>query len=158
MAKASPQQTQAYQQAVQRVIPPKPLARNAVMAFLVGGTITAAAQVVMNLLRGAGLPPADATSWTAAVFVLIGLLLTGLGIYDDIGRIGGMGAFLPITGFANSIGSAAMEFKREGWVLGLGARIFQIAGPVIVYGVASATLVAGVMQLLGGARSALSLP
>lgn len=158
MAKASPQQTQAYQQAVQRVIPPKPLARNAVMAFLVGGIITAAAQVVMNLLRGAGLPPADATSWTAAVFVLIGLLLTGLGIYDDIGRIGGMGAFLPITGFANSIGAAAMEFKREGWVLGLGARIFQIAGPVIVYGVASATLVAGVMQLLGGARSALSLP
>ncbi|ADU51251.1 SpoVA protein [Thermaerobacter marianensis DSM 12885] len=158
MARASKQQTQAYQQAVRRVLPPKPIARNALMAFLVGGTIATAGQVVLNLLQGAGLPPTDAASWTAAVFILIGLLLTGLGVYDDLGRVGGMGAFLPITGFANSVGSAAMEFKREGWVLGLGARMFQIAGPVIVYGLAAATVVAGLVTLLGGARAAVGAP
>lgn len=158
MARASKEQTQAYQKAVQRILPPKPIARNALMAFLVGGTICTAGQVVLNLLKNAGLPAADAAAWTGSVFILVGLLLTGLGVYDDLGRVGGMGAFLPITGFANSIGSAAMEFKREGWVLGLGARIFQIAGPVIVYGVAAATVVAGLMTLFGGARAALGAP
>ncbi|QBS37946.1 MULTISPECIES: SpoVA/SpoVAEb family sporulation membrane protein [Thermaerobacter] len=158
MAKASQQQTQEYQQAVRRILPPKPIARNALMAFLVGGTICTAGQVVLNLLKNAGLPATEATAWTAAVFILIGLLLTGMGVYDDLGRIGGMGAFLPITGFANSIGSAAMEFKREGWVLGLGARIFQIAGPVIVYGIAAATVVAGLATWLGGARATLGAP
>ncbi|PZN11753.1 MAG: stage V sporulation protein AD [Bacillota bacterium] len=158
MARASKDQTQAYQQAVQRVLPPKPIARNTLMAFLVGGMITTAGQAVMDLLLATGLPRLDATRWTSAVFILIGLLLTGLGIYDKIGTIGGMGAFLPITGFANSIGSAAMEFKREGWVLGVGAGIFQIAGPVVVYGLAAAMVVAGVIQMLAGARAALGMP
>ncbi|HEY8393279.1 MAG TPA: SpoVA/SpoVAEb family sporulation membrane protein [Thermaerobacter sp.] len=158
MARASKDQTQAYQQAVQHVLPPKPIARNTLMAFLVGGTITTAGQVVMNLLLAAGLPRTEATSWTSVVFILIGLLLTGLGVYDKIGSVGGMGAFLPITGFANSIGSAAMEFKREGWVLGVGAGIFQIAGPVVVYGLAAAAVVAGVTHLLQGARAALGMP
>ena len=158
MARASQQQTQAYQQAVRRVLPPKPIGRNALMAFLVGGTICTAGQVVLNLLLSTGMPKTDATAWTSSAFIVVGLLLTGLGVFDDLGRIGGMGAFLPITGFANSIGSAAMEFKREGWVLGLGARIFQIAGPVIVYGVAAATLMAGVVSLMGGSRAALGMP
>lgn len=83
--------------------------------------------------------------------IFIGGLLTALGVYDEIGRVGGAGSAIPITGFANTIVSAAMEFRSEGFVLGMAARMFQIAGPVIVYGVVSAIL-AGVIRwlLVGG--------
>ncbi|HEY8449636.1 MAG TPA: SpoVA/SpoVAEb family sporulation membrane protein, partial [Bacillota bacterium] len=91
-------------------------------------------QAVMNWFLRNGLRPDDAAASTAAVMIGVGALLTGLGVYDEVGRFGGMGAALPITGFANSIVAPALEYKREGYVLGVAARMFSIAGPVVVYG------------------------
>lgn len=90
------------------------------------------------------MPLDDAAGPTAAIMIVVGSVLTGLGIYDELGRIGGMGAALPVTGFANSMVAPALEYKREGYVLGVGSRMFSIAGPVVVYGllvsIASASL------------------
>ena len=115
-------------------------------AFLVGGLICALAQVIMYLweLAGAGGDAATATSMT---LVFIGALLTGLGIYDDIAKFAGAGALVPITGFANAVASPALEFKSEGLVLGLAAKMFVIAGPVIVYGLA-ASVVYGLLLVM----------
>lgn len=132
---------QHYQKLVQAKKPPRPVLRNALAAFLIGGLICAVGQLVMNYFVSHGMPPKEAAGPTSGVMVFLGALLTGLGIYDQIGRVGGMGSALPITGFANSIVSPAMEFKREGFVLGVGARMFVIAGPVIVYGLVTSFFV-----------------
>lgn len=150
--KASDAQSRRYLQFADSRGPQKPILKNAVLAFLVGGTICAIGQVVLNLFVARGLPLKDAAPATSTVMIVAGLLLTGLGVYDEIGRVGGMGAALPITGFANSIAAPAMEFKREGFVLGVGARMFVVAGPVIVYGVATAVLAALAVFLLRGGR------
>ncbi|HHY76430.1 MAG TPA: stage V sporulation protein AC [Firmicutes bacterium] len=120
--------------------PPRPILRNALLAFLVGGAICTVAQVILGVLS-TKLPRVQAQAMTSSIMVFLGALLTGLGVYDEIGRFAGMGAALPITGFANSVVSPAMEFKREGFVLGVSARMFQVAGPVIVYGSLSALIV-----------------
>src|SRR5579875_2986495 len=99
-----------------------PLVRNAVLAFLVGGAICAIGQVFFDFFLSRGMPPDQAGGFTSVIIVFLGALLTGLGVYDELVKVGGMGASLPISGFANSIVSPAMEFKREGWVLGVGAK------------------------------------
>ena len=115
-------------------------------AFASGGLICALAQVIMYLweLAGAGGDAATATSMT---LVFIGALLTGLGIYDDIAKFAGAGALVPITGFANAVVSPAIEFKAEGFVTGMAAKMFTIAGPVIVYGT-TASVVYGLIYWL----------
>ncbi|MCL6450122.1 MAG: stage V sporulation protein AC [Acetobacteraceae bacterium] len=148
--KATPGQARRYQELVSAKTPRKPVARNAALAFLVGGAICALGQVAFNLFVSRGLDPVQAAAPTAGVVVLLGALLTGIGIYDELGRFGGMGAALPISGFANSIVSPAMEFKREGLVLGVGAKMFTVAGPVIVYGLVTAYAVAVARWLLLG--------
>jgi stage V sporulation protein AC len=95
-----------------------------------------------------GLARIEASTAATATMIFIGALLTGLGIYDEIGKFGGAGSIVPITGFANSIVSPAMEFKREGYVLGVGAKLFTVAGPVLVYGIATSTVVGIVYFLL----------
>ncbi len=135
--------------------PPLPHLNNLILAFVVGGSICAVGQVFYNYFSRRGLPPEQAGAFTAVAIVAIGALLTGVGLYDEIARVGGMGASLPISGFANSIVSPAMEYKREGWVLGVGARMFGVAGPVVVYGLLAALLVAIVYL---GAHGQLSLP
>ncbi len=147
MVKASNRQKEAYQQLLQKHTPSRPIFRNLVLAFLVGGAITTIGQGVLNFFVSQGLSPKDAATPTAGVMIFLGALLTGLGVYDKIGKFAGMGSALPITGFANSIVSPALEFKREGFVLGVGARMFQVAGPVIVYGVVS-SLVVSVLHIL----------
>ncbi|HHW13700.1 MAG TPA: SpoVA/SpoVAEb family sporulation membrane protein, partial [Firmicutes bacterium] len=97
-----------------------------------------------------GLSPDKAGGPTAAVMVFLGAFLTALGVYDEVGRIGGAGSAIPITGFANSIVAAAMEFKTEGFVMGTAARMYQIAGPVITYGVVSAIVVGVIRFLVAG--------
>ena len=90
----------------------------------------------------------QAIAFTAGIMIAAGATLTGFGIYDEIGRVGGMGSALPITGFANSIVSPAMEFKREGFILGVSAKMFNVAGPVIVYGLLSAAIVTAAILVL----------
>lgn len=114
---------------------PKPtVVKNTVLAFIVGGLICVLGQVIMNYSTSLGMTEKEAGAVTAAALVFGGALLTGLGIYDELGRYAGAGSIVPISGFANSIASAAMEFKQEGFIYGVGFRLFTIAGPVIVYG------------------------
>lgn len=127
-----------YTKYVEKISPKPSYIKNYIMAFLVGGTICCIGQGIndfyMKIVHLEKLASATATSMT---LIFIGSLLTGLGIYDLIGKRAGAGSIIPITGFANSIVSPAMEFKREGYVMGVGSNLFKIAGPVLVYGISS---------------------
>lgn len=109
-------------------------------AFLIGGAICCVGQALNDLLKSGGLDEKSAATWTSVCLVLISAVLTGLGYYEKIAKHGGAGTLVPITGFANAVVSPALEFKSEGFVLGLGAKIFIIAGPVILYGTAASVL------------------
>lgn len=139
-----------YQQRVQRHTPKIPVLRNVIAAFLVGGTICLLGQLLLSWFTGNGMSLDDSVSSTAAVMILIGAVLTGIGVYDEVGRFAGMGAALPITGFANAMVSPAMEYKREGYVLGVGARMFSVAGPVVVYGLVVSIASAAIRYWLVG--------
>lgn len=143
-------QAEAYQRRAQRYAPKAPIARNAVMAFLIGGSICLVGQVILSLLDQAGMPFSEAVVVAACLMIVLGALLTGVGVYDEIGRFGGMGAALPITGFANAIVAPAMEAKREGYVFGVGSKLFTIAGPVIIYGLLVALLSSALRYWLVG--------
>ncbi|MBR3504877.1 MAG: stage V sporulation protein AC [Clostridia bacterium] len=122
-----------------------------IRAFWVGGLICAIGQV-LSLFgeKVLGLPEGSDGMFTSIALIFLGVLLTGLGVYDDIGRYAGAGSIVPITGFANSMAAPAIEFRREGLVLGVGAKLFTVAGPVLVYGL-SASIAAGVAWwLIGG--------
>ena len=148
--KADAAEARAYAARVRRHTPPVPLLRNLIAAFLAGGTVCLVGQAVLTWFVAGGMRPADAATPTAAVMLALGAVLTGFGLYDEFGRLGGMGAALPITGFANSIVAPAMEYKREGYVFGVGSRMFSIAGPVIVYGVLVALVSAALRFWLVG--------
>jgi stage V sporulation protein AC len=145
---ADPQQRRAYRRLVARYTPRPRVAMNAVLAFVVGGALCATAQVATNFFLRRGLRPETAGALTAVSAAFAGAALTALGLYDEIVRVGGMGGSLPVTGFANSMAAPAMEYRREGWVLGVGARMFSVAGPVIVYGLLAAVLVGAVYAVL----------
>lgn len=139
-----------YQQETAIVIPKAPLAKNVLRAFLVGGLICLLGQLVINftMLRY-GIDFKSAAALASIVIVVITAILTGIGIYDEIGRYGGAGSMVPISGFANSVVSAALEFKREGMIYGIGAKIFTIAGPVILYGTVASVLIGVVYYIMG---------
>ncbi|AFM42200.1 stage V sporulation protein AC [Desulfosporosinus acidiphilus SJ4] len=121
---------------------PKPtIVKNILRAFFVGGVICAIGQVIINFFSLIGLTRAEASNASTATMIFFGALLTGLGVYDEIGKFGGAGSIVPVTGFANSIVSPAMEFKREGYVQGVGAKLFTVAGPVLVYGIAASIII-----------------
>lgn len=126
-----------YQQMNQEICPKSQTARNLPMAFAVGGAVCVLGQVVWNLLEARGLETTQASALASISLIALSALLTGLNIYDDIARYAGAGTLVPITGFANSMVSPAMEFKTEGYILGLGAKMFSIAGPVLVYGIST---------------------
>lgn len=129
---------------------PKPKSlRNCIAAFVVGGLICDIAQFISNMAKSYGYNQEAVASITATTMVFLGAFLTGLGIYDRIGRFAGAGSIVPITGFANSIVSPAMEFKREGFVFGVGAKMFVLAGPVLVYGISSSIIIGLIYYLLG---------
>lgn len=123
-----------FSEAKKKNKPKSHLVKNAVMAFAVGGLICTLAQLMLTMLKKYGLDKETAAAVNTIFLVFIGSFLTGLGVYDRIGRVAGAGSIVPITGFANSIVSSAMEFKTEGIVFGVGAKMFNIAGPVIVFG------------------------
>lgn len=138
----------AYTQLVDRLSPKSPMAQGLIRAFWVGGLICVMGQAIGDLGRIAFHMTVQASgALTSIVLVFFTALLTGVGVFDKIGQYAGAGAIVPITGFANAMVSPAMEFRREGLVLGLGAKLFSIAGPVLVYGI-SASVVVGVLYAI----------
>lgn len=130
-----------YQKRVKELSPNSHLVRDCFRAFLVGGIICALGQVITNLLDVYGLSRNEMGMYTSMILIFIASLSTGLGLYQKIGRFAGAGSIVPITGFSNSVTSPALEFKKEGFILGLGAKIFIVAGPVILYGTLTSVLV-----------------
>ena len=129
-----------YKEYVKKKQPRSPLGRDMLRAFLVGGLICAAGQGLSAFFRSAGLDEESAGTAVSITLVFLGALLTGVGVYDDIARFAGAGTLVPITGFANAVVAPALEFKREGLIPGTCAKMFVIAGPVIVYGVGSSVI------------------
>lgn len=130
-----------YKKYVDKKAPKPTYLKNCIMAFIVGGIICCIGQGINDFyMHIINLEKLDAASATSMTLIFIGAILTGFGVYDVIGKRAGAGSIIPITGFANSIVSPAMEFKREGYVMGVGANLFKIAGPVLVYGVSSSII------------------
>lgn len=136
-----------YAQLVKELSPKSPIWKDCIKAFLVGGLICALGQVFLDWYSALGLPDRQAGTAASMTLVALSALLTGLSVYDDIAKHAGAGTLVPITGFANAVAAPAVEFQSEGFVLGVGAKMFTIAGPVIVYGV-SASVVYGVIYQL----------
>ena len=136
-----------YANLVKQSCPKSPLGKDCILAFLVGGAICTLGQVFVTLYTSLGLPKEEAGTAASMSLVAISALLTGLSLYDDIAKAAGAGTLVPITGFANAISAPAVEFKTEGFILGVGAKMFTIAGPVIVYGL-SASVVYGFLYWL----------
>ena len=128
--------------------PRSPVKRHALAAFLVGGLICCLGQLLLALFSRAGLDEQNASTAAAISLVLLGAVLTGLGVYDDIARVAGAGTLVPITGFANAIAAPALEFKTEGFITGTAAKMFVIAGPVLVYGIAASVIYGLLLVLL----------
>lgn len=135
-----------YKKYVDKKSPKSKLYINMVKAFLVGGAICTLGQGIMNIYKVIGLPKDDASIMTSVTLILISAILTALNVYDSIAKHGGAGTLVPITGFANSMVASAMEYRSEGFITGLGAKMFTIAGPVIVYGTIASVL-AGLVYL-----------
>lgn len=122
---------QDYKNFVKQKRPKPPILKNVIIAFFVGGIICVIGQVILNFFISQGMSPNQAGAPTSIIMIFLGAFLTGIGIYDKIGKFAGAGSVVPITGFANSIVSPAMEFKREGYVFGVAAKMFVVAGPGI---------------------------
>lgn len=136
-----------YDALVREMSPRSPMGKDCFNAFGIGGVICAIGQVFLNLYTSMGLDKDSAGTATSMTLVTLSALLTGLSLYDNIAKHAGAGTLVPITGFANSIAAPAIEFKTEGFILGVGAKMFTIAGPVIVYGL-SASVVYGLIYWL----------
>ncbi len=131
-----------YQDYANSLSPKSKILLNCPNAFLVGGLISTIGQVITNIAKNYyNMSKEDAATITSITLIFIAALLTGLGLYEKIGKRAGAGSVVPITGFSNSIVSPAMEHKREGYVLGVGAKLFSIAGPVLVYGISTSVIV-----------------
>ena len=132
-----------YQKIAERKAPPSNLLKNCINAFLIGGLICTIGEGISSIYKSFGLDKEMAGSATTITLIFLGILLTGLGIYSKVARFAGAGTIVPVTGFANAVASPAIEAKTEGYVLGVAAKIFTIAGPVIVYGTV-ASVIAGI--------------
>ena len=145
---ARQRQLDRYSRLVDNLSPKSKMGQGLFRAFITGGTICALGQVFLDIgLRYLDMTVVTATTFASMMIVFITAVLTGVGVFDRIGQYGGAGAFVPISGFANAMVSPAMEFRREGLVLGLGAKLFTIAGPVLVWGISSSVIV-GVIYAL----------
>jgi len=138
-----------YQKTIEKIKPKPPVLKNGILAFLMGGFICLAGELVFHFLRTFGLSEKDSYTYVSIIFILISAVLTGVGIYDDLVKIFGAGLIVPITGFANSMVSPALEHKQEGLILGVGAKLFTVAGPVIIYGIISSIIVAVFLRGIG---------
>lgn len=136
-----------YARLVKDKSPKSPIMKDCLFAFASGGLICALGQFLLNRYIGLGLEKQDAAAWVSITLVGLSALLTGLSLYDDLAKYAGAGTLVPITGFSNAVAASAVEFQTEGFILGVGAKMFTIAGPVIVYGL-SASAVYGVIYWL----------
>ncbi len=138
---------QEYQQYVKQRAEKSPLVKDVVLAFVIGGLICVLGQLIQNGWAAAGLNQEDAGTATSCSLVLLSALLTGLNLYNKIARFGGAGTLVPITGFANAVVSPAIDFKSEGFVTGMAAKMFTVAGPVIVFGTVASVLYGIILKL-----------
>nr|WP_083511416.1 stage V sporulation protein AC [Alicyclobacillus acidiphilus] len=149
MAMASEADKRRYRELVKREQPGRRIVRNTIRAFVVGGLICEIGQCVQSMfIRFAHFKPTEAGNPTVAVMIFLSVVCTALGVYDRFAQWAGAGSAVPVTGFANTMSSAAMEHRSEGWVSGVGSNMFKVAGPVIVYGVVSAFFVAMIRYLV----------
>ena len=137
-----------YQQYVKQKSPNSPIVKDTVLALVIGGAICVVAQLIQNGWSSLGLSKEDAGTATSCTLVLLSALLTGLNLYNKLGRFGGAGTLVPITGFANAVVSPAIDFKSEGFVTGMAAKMFTVAGPVIVFGTLASAIYGVILMLL----------
>ena len=129
-----------YGKLVKQMVPKSPMLKHSIWAFAVGGLICTLGQFLLERYTAWGLDKETAGTATSMTLIALSALMTGLSLYDNLAQYAGAGTLVPITGFANAVSAAAIEFKTEGWVLGLGAKMFTIAGPVIVYGTVASVI------------------
>lgn len=139
---------QEYRKMNERTIPKSPVLKNCILAFLIGGLICAIGQVITNLCQNTGMDMQDARLIGSITLIAASAILTAFDVYDNIAKHAGAGTLVPITGFANSIVSPAIEYKSEGLVMGMAAKMFTIAGPVLVYGITASILYGLILNLL----------
>ena len=139
-----------YNRYVARLAKKSPLGKDLLRSFLVGGLICVIGQLILNGFTALDLSEQDAAAATSVSLVFLSAVLTGLSVYDDLAKIAGAGTLVPITGFANAVVSPAIEFKAEGFVTGMAAKMFIIAGPVIVYGTVASVLYGIILVIFGG--------
>ena len=130
-----------YQTYVDKKSPNSPLLKNCINAFLVGGLICTIGQIIFSYCEYNGLDKTNASTIVSIILIGLSAFLTGLNVFNKIGKIAGAGSLVPITGFANSIVAPAMEYKSEGYIMGVGAKMFTVAGPVLVYGISTSIIV-----------------
>ena len=139
-----------YNRYVARLAQKSPLGKDLLRSFLVGGLICVIGQLILNGFTALDLSEQDAAAATSVSLVFLSAVLTGLSVYDDIAKFAGAGTLVPITGFANAVVSPAIEFKAEGFVTGMAAKMLIIAGPVIVYGTVASVLYGLILVIFGG--------
>ena len=147
------QKQKQYEKYVKKVTPVHNLWLNMCKAFFTGGVICMLGQFILNYADSLGLDKDTSGSWCSLILILLSVILTGCNLYSKIGRFGGAGGLVPITGFANSVAASAIEYKSEGQVFGIGCKIFTIAGPVILYGILSSWILGiiyYILKLTGG--------
>ena len=136
-----------YQEYVNQKSPNSPIIKNCINSFWVGGLICTIGQFIMEICKYRGLDNEISSTITSIILIFLSAFLTALNLFNKIGKFAGAGSLIPITGFANSIVSPAMEYKSEGYVMGVGAKMFTVAGPVLVYGISTSILV-GIVYLI----------
>ena len=139
-----------YNRYVARLAEKSPLGKDLLGAFCIGGLICVLGQLILNGYKALELPEQDAATATSVTLIFLSAVLTGLSLYDDIAKFAGAGTIVPITGFANAVVSPAIEFKAEGFVTGMAAKMLVIAGPVIVYGTAASVIYGLIRAIFGG--------
>ena len=139
---------QEYQRYVQEKARKSPIVKDTALAFVIGGLICVLGQAIQNGWAAAGLSQQDAGTATSCTLVFLSALLTGLNLYNKLARFGGAGTLVPITGFANAVVSPAIDFKSEGFVTGMAAKMFTVAGPVIVFGTLASVIYGIVLMVL----------
>ena len=139
-----------YSDLVKQKSPNSPILKDCFNAFWVGGLICTIGQLIMDFCMYKGMENTAASTTTSIILILVAVVLSGLNIFNRIGKFAGAGSLVPITGFANSIVSPAIEYKSEGYVMGVGGKMFTVAGPVLVYGISTSVIIGIIAVLFGG--------